>query len=787
MHSERTAQPANEKRETLAAGKSRRQGPLRNRFFIAAVLVLIGIGLVIAFAPLLVANGVRTWFWWKTRGTNVGVTIDHIEAPFLRPLVLRGVRVRTAPASAVGIDITAARVVFGLNLKSILWRTRGRTLRSLLVQGLHVEVRRKKTGAPLSEGAWNTVQRLLPESFELQSVDLRLESESTLALLRGINLSGTPIEAGRFEAAEIMISSPLFRQTFWNLRGATDWQSERLTIAALTLTRGLDVQWVTTDLSHLGKRRIALDFELDTFGGKLRGSVADEWRSQRSNWNMAGSAGDISLSQTAEAFGFTGRVGGLLHAGKFTYRGHLADALAGTASLWLELTAPAWQDREADVIMVGLSLYGRQLELQQLYIKQKRNELTLNGEGSFPTTAAGWLQPDFRGNVSALIEDLGDFASLFGGNREAFAGQIEVEGTFNARDRNVGGNLVATGSGLTMFKESIDEFQTTVNLRREAIEIVQMELKRKNDLLYIQGTIDTSPEHNYSGSIDASIENLNEYVPATHTHTRTRPTSATLHADITSSVWEAQAVLNPPESKPVDLAATFPLRIGQPLGALWTSPLTLTASIPALHLAEIPLRESFGRFQSGTGSAQLTITETLQHPRVTGHINVMNARHGLTAIDGRVRFEGNRATIENLTLGDKPPNASFIGDIDLQDTQHLVVRLSPNQPLYDLSRPVAVVDCANKIGVGPADPASDSPIVTGLELTGGFGGNNWLVKMQEDQSRTLLSGTVVPQTTKTWRFCPGLTNAEPSLVLGVSPAETPAKSPSPARKRKRKG
>src|SRR5207237_10888954 len=143
------------------------------------------------------------------------------------------------------------------------------------------------------------------------------------------------------------------------------------------------------------------------------------------------------------------------HAGKFTLVRDVTEALTSTAVLWVELTGPAWRDREADVIMLGLSLYGRQLQLQQLYVKQKKNQLTLNGEGSFPTTAAGWLHPDFRGTVSASIDDLGEFASLFGGNRNDFAGRIQVEGTLNARDRNVGGNLVASGFGLTMLKSSI--------------------------------------------------------------------------------------------------------------------------------------------------------------------------------------------------------------------------------------------------------------------------------------------------------------------------------------------
>ncbi|MFL6515984.1 MAG: hypothetical protein ACJ8M1_13280, partial [Chthoniobacterales bacterium] len=442
----------------------------QRRPLIGGFLIVICLALLTASAPFMVSKAIRWWLWWKTRGTNITVTIDAIDTPFLRPILLRGVRVQTAPGAAARLDLTAGRVVLGLNLRSILLRTRGRALRNVQVQGLHAEIRRNKSGTAFPEEVWNSMHRLLPESFDIQSADLRLESDSTLALLRGVILSGTPIEAGRFQAAEVVISSPLFRQTFTNLRGATDWQSDRLTVAALTLARGLDVQTVTTDLSHLGKRRIGLDFDLDAFGGKLRASFADEWRSRHSNWNMAGSAGDISLSQTAEAFGFTNRIGGLLHAGKFTFRGDLGDALTGTASLWLELTAPAWRDREADLITLGLSLYGRQVELQQLYIKQRKNELTLSGESSFPATAAGWLRPDFRGNVSASIDDLGDFASLFGADRQDFAGRIEVEGTFNARDRRVGGNLVANGTGLTMFKSSVDEFRSTLNIGHDQIE-----------------------------------------------------------------------------------------------------------------------------------------------------------------------------------------------------------------------------------------------------------------------------------------------------------------------------
>jgi len=752
---------------------------------IGGILILACALLLTAFAPLLISNGIRLWFWWKTRNTNVTAKIDGIDAPFLRPITLRGVRIQTTAPAAARIDLTAARVIFGLNLKSILLRTRGRTLQNLLVQGLHAEIRVNQGGVAISENEWNTVQRLLPASFDLQSVDLRLETQSGLALLRNVSISGTPIETGRFEAGEIVISSPMFRQTFSNLRGATEWQGERLTIAALTLTRGLDVQSITTDLSHVGKRRVALEFEVDAFGGKLRGSLADEWRSGRSNWNIAGSAADISLAQTTEAFGFTNRVGGLLHAGKFTFRGDLSDALAGTASLWLELTAPAWRDREADVVMAGLSLYGGQIELQQLYIKQKKNELTLNGESSFPTTPAGWLRPDFRGNVSASIDDLGDFASFLGANRQDFAGRIEVEGTFNARDKNVGGNLVASGSGLTMFKNTIDRFQATLNVKHDEIEISEMEFLRKNDMIRAQGKIDTSAQHDYSGSMDATIEDITAYLPHGQEE-KTAPVSASIHGDVTAAVWEVQATFNPPDSMPVNITATFPLPVGRPLAAIWSSPVSLSADLPALELSEMPTSLWPARFGTGMLIGQITIADSLLHPRMTGYLNLSDIRLGSTPIGGRLRFEGDRAIVETLTVGDPVSAVLFGGDIDLHDTERIGIHLIPNQHLVDLSAPL--LECVDRVEVGPNESSSDDTTIGRVDITGGIGRSDWHIMLSESPFGALLPG-LDAVTSKTFRFCPGDNPSGPPLALGFeAPQPAPSLSPTPAvRQRKKKG
>src|SRR5262249_58214104 len=145
-------------------------------------------------------------------------------------------------------------------------------------------------------------------------------------------------EPGRFNAAELMITSPWVRQTFSQLRGATHWEANRLTLAGLTLTRGLDLQAATVDLARLGNRRVGLQFDLDAFGGKLRANISHEWHSRHSNWKIAGGAADLSLAQISDALGFAERVNGLLHAGNFTFRDNLSEPDRATAWLWGELT-----------------------------------------------------------------------------------------------------------------------------------------------------------------------------------------------------------------------------------------------------------------------------------------------------------------------------------------------------------------------------------------------------------------------------------------------------------------
>jgi hypothetical protein len=465
-------------------------------------------------APFVVGRAVRVWIWWKARQENLTVKFDGIQAPFLGPVTLRGLHITSPLNLAYRIDIAAKEVVLQLNFRRLFFRTRDRALRNLSASDVRVEIRRNDKGEPLPEDAWSTWQKLLPDAANFQRTSVRIENGPTVVLVRGATVSIAEIESGRFAIDEFTVASPLVRQTFAHLKGATQWQDERLTFAGISLTRGLDLEFASVDLAHLSKDRVGIEAELDAFGGKLRGNVTDEWRAQHSTWTVAASASDISLAQTAEAVGLADRVAGRIRAAKFTYRGEAGDPAHATASLWSEMTAPAWRNRQADVVMLGAAYYNRQIDVQQLYVKQRRNQLTLNGQAPWPDTWSDWLSADYHANVSAAINDVADFASLFGGRRDQFSGAIGINGAIDSHARKISGEVSAGGKAMKLFGSPVNEFQLKLNIAAGVADIADFHLQRNDDFIRVQGKIDLLGQQGLRGTVELGVANLADYFPA---------------------------------------------------------------------------------------------------------------------------------------------------------------------------------------------------------------------------------------------------------------------------------
>lgn len=483
--------------------------PLKHRILLAVAVVVV-LGATIA-SPLLVADGVRAWIWWTARQEKLTVKIDKVDAPFLRPVVLHNVSLTSAPNSAYRIDARATSVILRLNFQRILLRTRGRILRHADLRDLHLQIHRNQSGEPLPERTWQTWQRLLPDSANFERFDLRVEDDPVVAIVRGGALSFSEIEPGRFSASEITIASPFVRQTFAPIRAGARWQDLRLTFAGLSLTRGLDLQSITFDFARLSKEQIGIEFDVDAFGGAIRGNVTNDWRNAAPAWTLAASASNISLAQTAQAVGYADRVTGQMRAGKFIFRGDARDAKNTTASIWAELAAPAWRDRKADVIMLGASFYNRKIDIQQVYIKQRANELTLSGEAPLPNKWSDWLSADFNGNISGALKDLGEFANLLGGKREEFHGSIAVNGAIDAHARKISGELSASGQSLMLFGSPVDRFDLKLNIADGVADIAQFNFQRARDFLRIEGKIDMFGPQGLRGTVELNARNIADY------------------------------------------------------------------------------------------------------------------------------------------------------------------------------------------------------------------------------------------------------------------------------------
>jgi hypothetical protein len=760
----------------------------RTRLLLGTLFVLLAVLIAIWFTPFAVSNGIRLWVWWKGRQEGLIVKIDKIDAPLLRPVTLHGLKVKSTSGNAFRIELTATQVSAALNLKSILLRTGGRGIRSVSIQQLRGELRHTNpAGRVITQRGWRTMQMLLPQNLTIDSAKVRVEDGPTVMLLRNAFLSASEIEAGRFYADEVMIASPWFRQTFSQLRGATSWQGNRLTVAALTLTRGFDLQSITADLSRVEKQRIGLEFDVDAFGGKLRASTSHEWRSPHFNWKMAGSATDISLAQTSEALGFTDRVDGLLHACNFSFHGNPGEPARVTASLWTELTGLTWRDRTAEAIMLGAALYNRQIELQQLYIKQKTNQFTLSGEASFPSNSSNWLSPDFRGDISASINHLGDFASLFGADPGDFAGKIAIEGAMNARDRKIGGHITASGASLRFFKTSIDALNAKLNLKATELKIEQLELNRKSDLLRAQGKIDLSHEHSYSGTLNATIANVAEYFSIFRGpgEKNIKPVPVDIQVKIDSSNWDARGTISLPDSSSINFTARFPFPVGTNWNAFLTFPLDVTLDFPSIFLANAPQFFHPEIFRDGILSGKLSLSDTLHHPRILGDAQLLNGKLqntslNLTEASGRVTFDGFRASLDFFNAATKDLDLSFRGDIDFHDTNDLTVRIAASVPIFDL-RP-RTIDCVNKIEIESVAETL-APVISALELHGGLFRSDWTMNLKEPIGIQSNGALILNETARRFSLCLKTGVDEKPLVLGAHPRPEVVKPRKPVKRR----
>ena len=161
--------------------------------------------------------------------------------------------------------------------------------------------------------------------------------------------------------------------------------------------------------------------------------------------------------------------------------------------------------------MLGASLYNRQVDIGQLYVKQRTNQLTLTGEYTLPSKSADWINPNFRADISASITELGEFAKLFGGTTEDFAGALTISGTVNARDRNFAGQITADGDGLRLWAAPVDTLRAKLTLKNAQLNLDSLQARHLKDFFNITGEVNLLGDHAYAVKANGAIADVAEY------------------------------------------------------------------------------------------------------------------------------------------------------------------------------------------------------------------------------------------------------------------------------------
>src|SRR5262249_19872870 len=143
-----------------------------------------------------------------------------------------------------------------------------------------------------------------------------------------------------------------------------------------------------------------------------------------------------------------------------------------------------------------------------------------------------------------------------------------------------------------------------------------------------RGSIDLSPKHNYSGTLDIWTDNLHDYVAAVGVPPKKNvgAVPAELQATGDSSQWGDRGVSPLPKSSPTRFSSNFSPPIGTTWSAFEISPLKVSLDFPAVFLAAVPQLFHSDILQDGILSGKISLSGTLRNPRIVGEAQLVNGK-----------------------------------------------------------------------------------------------------------------------------------------------------------------
>src|SRR5262249_778461 len=153
--------------------------------------------------------------------------------------------------------------------------------------------------------------------------------------------------------------------------------------------------------------------------------------------------------------------------------------------------------------------------------------------------------------------------------------------------------------------------------------------------------------------------------------------------------WDTHGLIYLPKSSPISFTANFAMPFGITWSAFQMSPVNISLDFPAIFLASAPWLFHSETFEDGILSGKISLSETLQQPRIAGEVQLVNGKLSSSAdsfvnakeASGRIIFDGTRAALEFLNVATKDVDLSLRGEIDFEDVYDVTINLAGATPM----------------------------------------------------------------------------------------------------------
>jgi Uncharacterized protein conserved in bacteria len=494
----------------------RRRFPRRLLLLVLAVLALA----VWFLHPPVVESLLRYVLERGADRAGLQLEIGTIQCHLARPIVATGVRLRSRDT---GVSRTAAeidRVVLTLNWpwRALLGDRRWirfaamENLRGVFDVGpLPADTRTDPDPAPApARPAAPASSRLpyLPETLRISHASFAILVGHQSCVVRDFSAEFSEDALNAFSAAGAEIHVGPLHETFGAFKGITAWKNGVVHLADLLLRDGIQIENFEIDLATPGK--LALTTKAGLFGGSLRGDLTlgeADAPATVSLW-IAGT----QLEPLVRFLGGGSETRGVLSEARLTFRGNPAQPLDGQASLRLLADDFRWKERGWESLQVGASLSGRRLSVSDFTLRQKENTLSLNGDLALMEKWSDLSRAPFLLNVSASIQNLGALAGLFGKPFDEMSGRMSLSGSVSGKPGAINGFLSAEGSQMGFRDRPVESGRLEVTFVNSEARVTQCELWSGLDYIRGKGSVQLQPPHQYSGEVQARVEDVAAYL-----------------------------------------------------------------------------------------------------------------------------------------------------------------------------------------------------------------------------------------------------------------------------------